>query len=167
MFIEQADLLKGVGRRFIKKFVKIMVDESHLQGAFLFKEGDSADNFYILEEGSVKLSIGKEGHITHIVSKRGEAFGWSSLVDRDVYTASAECSAPTKVFKIPREEMNRILDNNPVDGLIFFKRLAGIVGERLINSYNSLLLAQASEDHRTYGSSLTLQQRAGESAEEV
>ena len=91
MFIEQADLLKGVGRRFIKKFVKIMVDESHLQGAFLFKEGDSVNNFYILEEGRVKLSIGTRGYITHIVSKRGEAFGWSSLVGRDVYTASAEC----------------------------------------------------------------------------
>ena len=167
MFIKQADLLKGVGRRFIKKFVKIMVDESPLQGAFLFTEGDPADNFYVLEEGSVKLSIGEEGHITHIVSKRGEAFGWSSLVDRDVYTASAECSAPTKVLKIPREEMNRILDNNPADGLIFFKRLAGTMGERLISAYNLFLLAQRSEEHRTYGSSLTLQQRAGESAEEV
>lgn len=167
MFIKQADLLKGVGRRFIKKFVKIMVDESHLQGAFLFNEGDPADNFYVLEEGSVRLSIGEEGHITHIVSKRGEAFGWSSLVDRDVYTASAECSAPTKVLKIPREEMNRILDNNPADGLIFFKRLAGTMGERLISAYNLFLLAQRSEEHRTYGSSLTLQQRAGESAEEV
>lgn len=165
MFIEQADLLKGVGRRFIKKFVKIMVDESHLQGAFLFTEGDPADNFYVLEEGSVKLSIGEEGHITHIVSKRGEAFGWSSLVDRDVYTASAECSAPTKVLKIPREEMNRILDNNPADGLIFFKRLAGTMGERLISAYNLFLLAQRSEEHRTYGSSLTLQQRSGEGSE--
>jgi len=151
MFIEQADLLKGVGRRFIKKFVKIMVDESHLQGAFLFTEGDPADNFYVLEEGSVKLSIGEEGHITHIVSKRGEAFGWSSLVDRDVYTASAECSAPTKVLKIPREEMNRILDNNPADGLIFFKRLAGVVGKRLINSYRSLLAAHKGVGPSTYG----------------
>ena len=165
MFIEQADLLKGVGRRFIKKFVKIMVDESHLQGTFLFKEGDTADNFYVLEEGRVKLSIGEEGHITHIVSKRGEAFGWSTLVDRDVYTASAKCSAPTKVLKIPKEEMNRILDNNPADGLIFFKRLAGTMGERLISAYNLFLLAQRSEEHRTYGSSLTLQQRSSEGSE--
>ena len=165
MFIEQADLLKGVGRRFIKKFVKIMVDESHLQGAFLFNEGDPADNFYVLEEGSVKLSIGEEGHITHIVSKRGEAFGWSSLVEHDVYTASAECLAPTKVLKIAKDELNRILENHPADGLIFFRRLAGTVGERLISAYNLFLLAQRSEEHHTYGTTLTLQQRSELSSE--
>ncbi|UCG11188.1 MAG: cyclic nucleotide-binding domain-containing protein [Deltaproteobacteria bacterium] len=162
MFIERADLLKGMSREFVNEIKAIMFEESHPKGAFLFKEGDPANNFYILQEGGVKLTIGEQGHIVQIASNAGEAFGWSSLVGREAYTASAECLIPTRLMKIEKEKLNWILEGYPADGMSFFKGLARILGQRLLNSYISLLLAQPSETHRTYGSSLTLQQRSDE-----
>ena len=162
MFIERGDLFRGMSREFINDIEEIMVDESHSKGALLFEEGDPANNFYILQEGSVKLTIGEEGHIIQIASNVGEAFGWSSLVGREAYTASAVCLIPTRLTKIEKEKLNWILEDYAANGMIFFKGLARILGQRLLNSYRSLLLAQPSETHRTYGSSLTLQQRSDE-----
>ncbi|MBW2071996.1 MAG: hypothetical protein JRI89_12185, partial [Deltaproteobacteria bacterium] len=47
-------------------------------------------------------------------------------------------------------------------GLLFFKRLARLIGERLVNSYYAQILGYPSQEHKTYGTTLTLQQASGE-----
>jgi CRP-like cAMP-binding protein len=135
MFIEQTDLSQGMSWEFTNEVYDITTRES-------------------VKEGEV-----------HVVDRSGEAFGWSSLVGRDVYSASAECVLPSKLLKIDREKFEKILEKNPVDGMIFFKRLAMILGDRLINSYNTFLLGQPSEVQSTHGSSQTLRQMSDESIE--
>ena len=151
MFIHEADLFKGMSEEVTTEIDKIMVEESHGEGVSLFREGDPANTFYILAAGRVKLTIGKEGYITHVVSNPGEAFGWSSLAGHGFYTASAECSIPTKVLKLEREELDKIFERHPASGLRFFKRLAGVVGKRLMNSYHFLLASYGGEGPQTYG----------------
>ena len=151
MFIHEADLFKGMSQEVIKEIDSSMIEESYEEGASLFKEGDPASNFYILGDGKVRLIIGKEGYMTHVVSNPGEAFGWSSLVEDGFYTASAKCSLPTKVLRIEKEELDKIFERHPVSGLSFFKRMAGVIGKRLINSYRSLLAAQEGLGPSTYG----------------
>ncbi len=151
MFILKADLFKGMSQEVIKEIDRITLEESFEEGTSLFKEGDSASNFYILAAGKVKLTIGEEGYITHLVSNPGEAFGWSSLVEHGFYTASAECPVPTKLLRIGKKELDKIFEKHPGTGLVFFKRLAAIVGKRLMNSYRSLLSFHAGEGHLIYG----------------
>ena len=149
MIIERADLFRGLSEDFIKDVMNITMEESLGQGDILFHEGDNARHFYILLKGRVRLSTGKTGHMIHTVNREGEAFGWSSLVGRDVYSASAECAVPTTLLKIDSEELEKIVEKDLANGVIFYKDLAGTIGERLINSYNALLLMQPSEAHRS------------------
>jgi len=79
--------------------------------------------------------MGETGHVVHIVSRPGETFGWSSLVGRDVYFTTAECVIPTNLRKLHIEDLKKLLEKGPVNGLIFFQRLAGMLGERLLESY--------------------------------
>lgn len=151
MFIHEADLFKGMSKKIIEEVDKIMVEESHEKGVFLFREGDPAHNFYILAGGMVKLTIGEQGYMTHVVSNPGEAFGWSSLVEHGFYTASAECAVPSTFLRIEKEKLDEIFKRHPDSGVIFFKRLAGVVGRRLINSYHSLLGSHTLEGHVTHG----------------
>ena len=151
MFIHEADLFKGMSQEVIEEIDRVMFEESHEKGAYLFQEGDPANNFYILAGGIVKLTIGEEGYLTHVVSNPGEAFGWSSLVEHERYTASAECSIPTKLLRIEKEKLDEIFERHPDIGLTFFRRLAGAVGRRLINSYHSLLTLRYGEGHLTHG----------------
>lgn len=165
MFIEQTDLSQGMSWEFTNEVYDITTRESVKEGEVFFREGDRARYFYVLLEGRVRLSIGETGKVVHVVDRSGEAFGWSSLVGRDVYSASAECVLPSKLLKIDREKFEKILEKNPADGMNFFKRLAMILGERLINSYNTFLLGQPSEVQSTHGSSQTLRQMSDESIE--
>jgi CRP-like cAMP-binding protein len=165
MFIEQTDLSQGMSWEFTNEVYDITTRESVKEGEVFFREGDRARYFYVLLEGRVRLSIGEKGEVVHVVDRSGEAFGWSSLVGRDVYSASAECVLPSKLLKIDREKFEKILEKNPADGMNFFKRLAMILGDRLINSYNTFLLGQPSEVQSTHGSSQTLRQMSDESIE--
>jgi CRP-like cAMP-binding protein len=70
-----------------------------------------------------------------VLNHTGETFGWSALVGREHYSATAECLAPTSVVKIDCEDFERICEKYPLDGRIFMKRLAGLLGQRLIRSY--------------------------------
>jgi CRP-like cAMP-binding protein len=152
MFLKEADLFMGLSQETMNELSKIMVEESHDKGALLFSEGDPAQHFYVLLEGRVRLAIGKEAAIDYTVSNPGEAFGWSALVDRPSYTAGAECESPTKLIKIKKEDIDRILEKQPGSGMIFFKRLAGALGERLIYSYNAFLSEQPPGGSASYGS---------------
>jgi CRP-like cAMP-binding protein len=151
MFVQESDLFRGLGQQIINEITDNFIEESHGEGEFIIKEGDPADNLYILYEGKVRLSVGERGQITHMVSNSGEAFGWSSLVDRESYTASAECLEPTKLIRIEKEKLNKIFEKDQSGGLIFYKRLAGIVGDRLINSYKTVLSSYREEGPPSYG----------------
>jgi CRP-like cAMP-binding protein len=135
MLIDEANLFKGLNRQLVEEIGRCSVGESHPAGAVLFRHGEPADYLYILVEGRVRLSIGDLGHIALVVGSPGDAFGWSSLVERENYTASAECLVPTRVTKIGKQKLAAIFERDPVSGLQFYKRLATLIAQRLTDTY--------------------------------
>jgi CRP-like cAMP-binding protein len=57
-------------------------------------------------------------------------------VNRDVYSSTAECVVQTTLRKLHKDDLQKILDKDPANGLIFFRHLAGTLGERLVESYS-------------------------------
>ena len=135
MYIHQVELTRGVGKDFVRALTAMSVIEEHEQGAILFRKGDPANHAYLLLIGRVHLKMGETGHVVHIVSRPGETFGWSSLVNRDVFSSTAECVEQTSLRKLHRKDLRKLLDKDPVNGLIFFQRLASMLGDRLLESY--------------------------------
>jgi CRP-like cAMP-binding protein len=141
MLIDQGDLLWGMSMIFVKTFMDTAIKEAYLKGDLVFSEGDKADYFYTLVEGRVRLTINdnvQEENEVYIVSHAGEAFGWSSLVDRNYYSASAQCLEPTVLLKVDRRSLDELLQENPENGYIFYRKLAGMLGNRLVQCYKSL-----------------------------
>jgi len=135
MYIKQSELFMGTSMDFVKKFMDISQMASHPKGEILFREYDPAGYFFILLSGRVKLSIGDTGQMVYEASRVGEAFGWSSLIGGNEYSASAECMEPTKLLKTDNQKFRRVLDQDPDNGIIFFKQLAATLGNRLLESY--------------------------------
>jgi len=152
MYFQQSDLFWGMDRDFVKAVMDIATKESCAAGDFLFHTGDAANHFYILLTGRVKLKIGETGQVAYIVDHAGEAFGWSSLVGMDSYSASAECMETTTLQKFEREQFREILKSDPGNGLIFFQRLAGIIGNRLLWSYKMLTSSAKAAISSSFGS---------------
>ncbi len=92
MYIKQKELLAGLDKKFLKALMDSTERKSYREGDFVFREGNHASRFYVLLKGRVKLSIGKTGEVVFTLNHAGEAFGWSSLLGRSVYAASARCT---------------------------------------------------------------------------
>lgn len=135
MCLKQSDLFQDTCNEFNQKVMEAARPVSYNLGHVLFREGDPAVNLFILGEGRVKLSISGAERTIYVVSQKGECFGWSCLLDRDSYSAAAECIEPTTLLSIDRESFKRLLDQDPVSGLIFFKSLARMIGKRLLYTY--------------------------------
>ena len=152
MYFQQADLFWGMNKTFVKNVMGSTEKESHPKGHFLFHEGDPATYFYILLKGRIKLTIGEIGQVVHTVDHAGEAFGWSSLIDRDVYSASAECIKDTMLQKFDRRTLQKIIEEDPSNGIIFYKRLAETIGYRLLCIYKMISSSSIADTSPTLGS---------------
>ena len=138
MYIKQSDLFMGTSMDFVKKFMDISEMSSHKKGEILFRENDPAKSFFILLNGRVKLSIGEPEQVVYNAERNGEAFGWSSLIGGDVYSASAKCLEPTQLLKTASNQLSRILEEDAENGIIFFKQLAATLGKRLLETYKMM-----------------------------
>ena len=140
MFLKQSDLFWGMDHEFVKRVMDVSVKQSRNKGDVLFRAGDPANKFFILIKGRVRLGIGDAGRAAtvHTVNNPGECFGWSSLIERDSYTAMAECSERCELTMIGRKDFESVLAKDPANGMVFLKRLAGLIAERLTNSYRML-----------------------------
>ncbi|MDJ0984914.1 MAG: cyclic nucleotide-binding domain-containing protein [Desulfobacterales bacterium] len=138
MYIKQSELFTGTSMDFVKKFMDICETSSHQKGEILFRENDPAKFFFILLNGCVKLSVGVPEQVVYKAKLNGEAFGWSSLIGGDVYSASAECLEASKLLKTDRDKLSRMLEEDAENGIIFFKQLAATLGKRLLQTYKML-----------------------------
>ena len=144
-------LFEGMKKEFIEEVSAALEEKTFEEGAFIFRQGEPATTLYFLISGRVRVTVGAHGSVTKILSRPGEAFGWSSLVGRGTYTASTKCLSVTRVKKVSAETMNRLLEKDPSAGLVFYRRLARFIRERLIDSYRILLTYDAEKKPHSYG----------------
>jgi CRP-like cAMP-binding protein len=97
-------------------------------------------------------AIGESGHVAHIVSHGGEALGWSSLVGRDRYSASAECVEPTTLISFECELFHQVLSKDPINGMTLCKGLANTLAGRLLETYRMISGLSLSEQTVASGS---------------
>lgn len=151
MYLKQSDLFWHLDHDFVKRVMGRTRKQKFEAGHILFREGDPARHFYILIKGNVRLKIGHQGQIVHTVNRAGECFGWSALLDRDIYSASAECKATTELLVIEEDQLKSVLEDDPANGLIFMKRLAGMLGNRLIQNYQMMSSMHTVEANLVHG----------------
>jgi CRP-like cAMP-binding protein len=142
MFIQEVELFQGIPSHIIDEIAELITQESHKAGHVLLKEDDFADYLYILEEGEINLTIQGENYLSFSIDKTGSVFGWSSLVDPNRYTATAECIKESKVIKIDADRLMRIFHKHPVEGLTIMRRLAGVIAMRLVKSYQEIIASR-------------------------
>jgi CRP-like cAMP-binding protein len=157
MYFKQSDLFWGLRHDFVKKVMEQSTIRKCPSGTYIFREGDSALNFYMLIKGHIRLKIGDTGIVIHTICQAGECFGWSSLLDRPVYSASAECREPSDLLVVGADRLNRVIEEDNANGLVFIKRLAGLIGNRLIQNYRMVSTMTSMETMCSYGTGQVLE----------
>ena len=122
-------------KQLVKAIMKIARKKSFNKGEFIFRKGDPAEHFYVLLKGDVRLLVGDHGRSVNVVSHPGEAFGWSSLIGRAAYSASARCAGECRLQVFDKNQVERILEDSPEYQAALYRCLAKMLGNRLIQSY--------------------------------
>ncbi len=136
MHIEEGNLFRGMSPEFMSEVSKWLVKEHYDAGTFIYRRGEPADYLFILVEGRIRLIVGEQGRVALVFSNPGDAAGSSSLFEGETHTASAECLVPCWVSKVAREKLEEIFLKDPVSGFQFYKRLARLFRQQLVDAYS-------------------------------
>ena len=151
MYFKQSDFFSGMDHGFVRDFMDRAERVAYEAGDIIFNEGDPTHHFFILIKGHIKLSIGQDAHTVFVINRPGECFGWSSLISRPRYSASAVCAVPTTLMRLDKTHVRTTLESHPASGLIFMERVAGMIGDRLLMSYRTLGSLALLASHPTEG----------------
>jgi CRP-like cAMP-binding protein len=130
----------------LEKVQSLVIEKQYEAGITLFKEGDSATELLILQEGKVALqmTIPKgQAHwsrrITVDVVPRNEVVGWSVIVEPYVYTLTAVCLQNVKALSISGIRLRNLLQDNPEIGFAVLGGLIKVVASRLYDTRRVLV----------------------------
>jgi CRP/FNR family cyclic AMP-dependent transcriptional regulator len=151
MMTLHAQILEGITDATRQRILDCASQESYAPGEFLFRLGDPVLHFFILTEGRVRLSLGREERLAYVDSHPGDLIGWSTLVENERYMGSAQCLVPVKALRIEKHRVEEILLQDPASGMIFFKNLAALIGRRLVKSYQAVLSVQGERESQPGG----------------
>lgn len=127
-----------MGKEFVTQALDISTRLSREEGDLLFHLNEPASHFYILLKGKIRLSLGKTGPVVYVAKHPSEIIGWSSIIGRDTYSASAECMLQTDLLSFDRQCFLKLLEKNPSNEALLFKRLAEMLGNRLLQLYPNI-----------------------------
>lgn len=135
--------------------------KSYKTGVVLFEEGDMATELYGLLEGEVALSVlfrdrVLKAEVRHeeyvhkrveIIEKEmvfetvapGEIFAWSALIAPHQLTSTATCTESTQLIALPVDALDAIFERAPQAGVVFMKRLAEVIAQRLRHRTDKLI----------------------------
>ncbi|MBN1877065.1 MAG: cyclic nucleotide-binding domain-containing protein [Anaerolineae bacterium] len=143
------DLLASIDRQQLNR---LMEEENHAQGEFIFQEGDRGDAMYLLRAGKVVVFKGDSNTPTILAYRGpGEIIGEMALLEDRPRSASIVAIESTRMLKISRDSFQELLVYNPSIGMSIMASLSARlraadtvrdvdtqVGQRLIKQVSQL-----------------------------
>lgn len=131
--LEGYDLLAGLPAEDLAAMAACGTRIEVPAGETLFRQGDKADFFCLLEEGKVVVVLESPGGETaNVLSvKRREPFGWSSVIEPRTYTGGAQAIDRSLVLRFDASALLSVFEKRPMLGYRVMSRLAAIIAHRL------------------------------------
>jgi len=99
----------------------------------IFRAGDPATALYLIESGSVRVTVisssGKSIDVATLGS--GSHFGEMALIDGAKRSATAETLEPTSMFRFDYDKVTALLDRSPATASKLYRSLARFLSNRL------------------------------------
>ena len=135
--LDVGELFNGLNPSLIEKLSALARKEGHAGGATLYRPGDAADDFFVLDSGRIEFLLGRGERAAPggFMLKKGETFGWAALLDATpARIASARCLEDSSVLRINGRAALRVLEGDPAAGFTVMRRLAALIARYLASS---------------------------------
>lgn len=125
--------LEGMSARHLRIMAECTMPSSFMGGEMIFREGDVANRFYLLQEGSVALeSRSLESDPIHIQTiGAGDVLGWSWLFPPYLWHFDARAIEPVKVLFIYGSRLREHCADDHDFGYQVVMRMAEVMMRRL------------------------------------
>lgn len=120
LVLKSLNLFKDTPENILADLAPLMKEMQYEQGSEIFKEGETGDCMYIIEQGNIRIH---KGNTTLAILKDKEVFGELSLLDADTRSASATADTDCTLFKIDQEPFYELMDERPEVAKGFIKIL--------------------------------------------
>ncbi len=131
MRIQEIKFFEGIDSDVIQGIESACSKVSFDTDQVIFKKGASAEFLYILEQGRVELLFRTNEDSAAILCDSGEIFGWSSIVEKGIYTATCTSKESTSVLRIPKNKIEAVFDEHPKAAIKLYQRLGSIFSKRI------------------------------------
>ena len=135
--LDVGEIFNGVAAETLDALAELARSETFPQGALLYRPGDSAEDFFVLDSGRVEFLVGRGERTapSGFMLKKGEVFGWAALLDGyPTRIARARCLEESRLLRINGKAALRVLERDPAAGLIVMRRLAALIARYLASS---------------------------------
>jgi len=133
--LSKLGLFEGVPINNLEEFAPKWEELSVKAGEEIFCEGCEAEQFYVLLDGNIslwmRLTSRPESLVLGVINKFGQSFGWSVIVAKGHYTASAEAKEDSKILTVKGEDFREFLRSDKVIGFDIAMRMVEVVSSRL------------------------------------
>jgi CRP/FNR family cyclic AMP-dependent transcriptional regulator len=120
LLLKSLNLFKETPENILADLAPLMKEMQYEQGTEIFKEGETGDCMYIIQQGNIKIH---KGNTTLAILKEKEVFGELSLLDADTRSASATADTDCILYKIDQEPFYELMDERPEVAKGFIKIL--------------------------------------------
>lgn len=130
--IAQHPFLQGLEPQYLGLIVGCASNVRFKSGQFLFREGEEANQFYMVREGKVALQIStaRQPIIIQTVDK-GEVLGWSWLVPPYRWRFDARALELTRAIALDGRCLRRKSEEDHNFGYELLRRFSTLIVERL------------------------------------
>ena len=134
--------LKGMEMEHIKVLAQSAVPTHFEKGQVIFKAGEPANGFYLIETGSVALegSVHEHGPVTTDVVSAGEPLGWSWLFAPYLWHFDARAIEPTVAMCLSAILLRQHRDEDQALSHELFRRTCEVMVRRLQAARRKLLV---------------------------
>jgi CRP/FNR family transcriptional regulator len=141
--LKQQSLFSDIDSEGLERLSKIVKKVTLKKGEYLFKEKDDTRGVYLLHSGKVEISrVTADGwRQTLTVVTPGDFFGELSILEKRSHVASAVAVEDSEIFLIPREEFDRLMDEDLKLACYILKKIALEMSKKLRRTTDKFLSA--------------------------
>jgi CRP/FNR family transcriptional regulator len=141
--LKQQSLFSDIDSEGLEKLSKIVKKFSLKKGEQLFKEKDDTSGVFLLHSGKVEISrVTADGwRQTLTVVTPGDFFGELSILERRHHVASAVAVEDAELFLIPKEEFDRLMEQDTKLACYILKKIAMEMSKKLRRTTDKFLSA--------------------------
>ena len=141
--LKQQVLLQDVSPQGLNKIAKITRQVSIKKGEPLFKEKEATQGLWLIVSGKIEISrVTADGwRQTLVVLPAGHFFGELSILENRQHVASAVALEDTELLLIPKEDFERVMEEDCCLALSIIKRLAIVMSKNIRRMNDKFLSA--------------------------